>query len=236
MAAPIVRGVGTAFDGVNAISCGLPSGTVEGDLLIYVLETRAQAITVADWAEAPSSPQTSTGSNKSRLTIFHVIQTGVGVNRATSDSGNHQIGQIIGIEAGSFDPTTPFDVSAGGIQLAVTAVSVPGATTTIADCLILACVTGHIPDADGTTEFSGWTNADLSSVTERMDKTGDAGDGGAIASATGVKASAGAYGATTATAVTTANRGVISLAIAPPAAAAPVYPPFPRRQLTTVRM
>ena len=206
MAAPVVRSVGVAVDNANAISPGLPSGAVEGDLLIMILETRAQAITVTDWAEAPSSPQTSTGSNKSRLTIFYIIETAVGVNRTTSDSGNHQIGQIIAIQAGTFNSTTPFNVAAGGIQLAVTAVSV-----------ILAVTTGHIPDADGTTEFSGWTNADLSAVTERMDKTGNAGDGGAIACATGVKAAAGAYGATTATAVTTANRGVISLAIAPTA-------------------
>ena len=222
MAIPTVRAVGTFSHSAGAITPGLPTGTVEGDLLIMVIETRNQTITVSDWAEVPDSPQSKTGTDTTRLTIFWVIQTSGGVNLTTSDSGNHQQGRIIGIQKDTFDAVSadPFDVTAGGTQDEVTAVSIPGDTTTVNDCLILAAVCGHVPDAVGSTEFSGWTNSDLSSVTERMDNTTNRGEGGAIGAATGGLATAGAYGATTATAVTSANRGVISLAIAPVSAVA----------------
>ncbi len=224
MAAPIVRGVGATSHSAAGITPGLPTGTVEGDLLIAVIETRNQTITMdgVEWAEAPDSPQSVTGQDTTRLTIFWVIETSGGVDRTTNDSGNHQTGRIIGIQKDTFDAVsaTPFDVTAGGTQDDVTAVSIPGDTTTIDDCLILAVATGHIPDAVGSTEFSGWTNSDLSSVTERMDDSTNRGDGGAFGAATGILATAGTFGATTATAVTSANRGVWSGAIAPAAAAA----------------
>jgi hypothetical protein len=89
-------------------------------------------------------------------------------------------------------------------------------TTTVPECLILACASGNLPDAAGSAEFGAATNASLTSITERIDKTDPAGDGGAIYVATGVQAKAGTYNATTCTAVTEAERGVISLAIAPP--------------------
>ena len=223
MAIPTVRGVGSFSHGTNTITPALPSGTVEGDLLIMVLETRAQTITVSGWAEVPDSPQTAGDpGEKTRLTVFWVIETSGGVNRTTSDSGDHQQGRIIGITKDTFDAVSadPFDVTAGGTQVGVTAVSIPGDTTTVDDCLILAVATGHIPDVTGTTEFSSEANSDLSSVTERMDNTTNRGEGGAIVAITGGLATAGAYGATTTTAVTSANRGVISLAIAPSAAVA----------------
>ena len=59
------------------------------------------------------------------------------------------------------------------------------------------------------------TNANLTSITERIDNTTAEGDGGAIYAVTGIKAAKGAYAATTCTAVTEAERGVISLAINP---------------------
>ena len=185
MPPPLVRGVGAASHSAAGITPGRPDGTVEGDLMLMVCETRNQTITCTDWAEAPDSPQSVTGQNTTRLTILFVVETSGGVNRTTNDSGNHQIGRIIGIEAGTFNVADPFDVSAGGIQEDVTAVSIPGGTTTVADCLIFAAVTGHIPDAVGSTEFSGWTNPDLSAVTERMDDATNRGDGGALGAATG---------------------------------------------------
>lgn len=220
MALPTIRAVGTAASGTAAISPGLPSGTVAGDLLVMALETGKQAITVSGWTEAPDSPREAGAAppGGSRLTLFYKIAAGSDAT-TTSDSGNHQLGQIIGIQAGTFDSTTPFNVTAGSNQTSTTAVSIPGDTTTVNDCLILAFCTGDNPDSDTTTQFDSWANTDLANVTEQMDFTSSAGNGGAIGMASGEKATAGAYGATTATATNPADRGCISVAIAPAPAA-----------------
>ena len=231
MAAPTVRAVGAIASNTTAISPGKPAGTVAGDLLLMFLEINDASITVSGWTQAPSSPQDD-GAN-TNLLVFYVIETSGGVGTTTSDSGNHQIGRIIGITAGTFNAADPFNTSAGTTVGATTAVSIPGGTTTVDECLIVAATSGSGPDTTTTTEFSGWTNASLASITERIDNSRTAGDGGALGVATGVKTSAGIYSATTATAVTSAARGYISLAIAPVAATpATVTPAATARSLT----
>jgi len=69
--------------------------------------------------------------------------------------------------------------------------------TTMDDCLVVAA-SSHSNDTAGAT-FSGWTNADLANVTERFDDGTIVGNGGGIGIATGEKATAGAFGATTVT-------------------------------------
>jgi hypothetical protein len=136
----------------------------------------------------------------------------------TSDSGNHQIGRIIGITAGTWATSGTFNVSAGGTaSVGTTSVSVPGATTTVNNCLVIAMASGDLPDSTTTNEFNTPANASLTGVTLQIadsHATGG-GNGGAIMAITGVKATAGTYDATTATAVTSAVRGYISLAVAP---------------------
>jgi hypothetical protein len=77
------------------------------------------------------------------------------------------------------------------------------------------CVSTTDPDAVGTANFSAWTNANLTSLTERIDNTQSAGNGGSIGVATGIKAIAGAYGNTTVTHVNSAVKGMMSIAIKP---------------------
>ncbi len=182
------------------------------------LETADQAITASGWTEAPSSPQGATGAGvASRLTVFYRIATGTDAT-TTSDAGDHQVGQIIGITAGTFATGAGmFNTSNGAADTTnVTALSVPGVTTTVADCLIVAATSQHRPDADGAnTEFSGWTNSNLTGIVEQIDVTTAAGDGGALGVATGTMASAGATGATTATCLTGGRHGLICLAVAP---------------------
>lgn len=201
MAAPTVRAVGAIASGVGAISPGLPAGTAAGDLLVMVLETNwNQAITVSGWTACPSSPQahaTNIGIEATRLSMFYKIAAG-GDATTTSDSGDHQHGCIIGITAGTFDATTPFNANAGNVTTTRAAVVIPGVTTSVADCLILA-VTCTGVDSAGTTLYSSWTNANLTGITERVDSGVTDGSGGRIGACTGVKATAGATGNTTVT-------------------------------------
>lgn len=216
---PEVRAVGTVAAGTAAISPNLPAGTVEGDLLVMCVESGGVSasgeaeptVTAAGWTAVPNGTEKK---GNTRLSLLYRIAEASNP-RKTNDTGDHQLGRIIGFKAGTFDPANPFNISAKGTQAATKAVSIPGATTTRDNCLILACASGNLPDSTTTAEFSGVTNASLIGLTERIDNTTAEGDGGALFAATGVKATAGAYSATTVTAVTEAERVVISLAINP---------------------
>ena len=219
--APEVRAVGAVASGTGAISPGLPIGMVTGDLLIMVAEsggatagTEANtALTAAGWSAVPGAEAQKKGNT--RLTLLYKIASG-GDATTMNDTGDHQVGRIVGIKAGTFDSANPFNVAGVGTQAATKSVSIPGATTTRARCLVLACASGHLPDATTTAEFGAATNASLTGLTELIDNTVTAGDGGALYAVSGVKEAKGAYSATTCTAVTEAERGVISVAINAP--------------------
>lgn len=220
--APEVRAVGTVTSGAGAISPGLPAGTEVGDLLIMVAESGgatagAEAntpLTASGWS-SPPAPYADQKKGNTRLTNLWRIATGSDPT-TTNDTGDHQAAKIIGIKAGTFDASEPFNTAGVGTQAATKSVSIPGALTTRDNCLIIASASGNLPDATGTAEFGAATNASLTELTERIDNTFTAGDGGALYAVTGVRANKGAYGATTLTAATEAERGVISLAISAP--------------------
>jgi plastocyanin len=70
-----------------------------------------------------------------------------------------------------------------------------------------------LPDATGTANFSAWTNANLTSITEQTDNTVTAGNGAGLGIVTGGKATAGAYANTTVTCATAAAKGMMSIAL-----------------------
>lgn len=213
-----VRAVGAVASGTGAISPGLPAGTKKGDLLLMWIESGG-ATTGTEANTEPTATGWTLGATQkagnTRLTVLYRIATGTDPT-TTNDTGDHQMARIIGVEAGTFEPSAPINVTAKGTQAATKSVSIPGATTTFDNCLVFLAASGHLPDATTTTEFGAPTNAALTSLTERIDNTTTAGDGGALYVATGIKATKGAYGATTLTAVTEAERAVISLAINAP--------------------
>ena len=108
----------------------------------------------------------------------------------------------------------PWDVTAGGVEATSdTSGSIPGATTTDANTLIVAAIATSLPDSTSTTVFSSWANGNLTSVTECTDNATTSGNGGAIGIVTGVNTSAGAYGDTTVTVSTSAVKGMMSIAL-----------------------
>jgi hypothetical protein len=198
---PTVRGVGTNVIGTGAISPGLPTGTAENDILVLFLVTNNQAITVSGWTECGNSPQ-SDATDGIRLSVFWKRAGASEAAPTTSDSGTYQIGQIVGV-VGGFRTGDPFDATNGGTAGAlVNTMTIPGPTTTSANCLVLAAA-GINHNGDFSGWFSGWTNAALGSITERMDqtKTSGAGAGGGFGVVSGTKATAGAVGNTTSTLV-----------------------------------
>jgi len=220
---PAYVAAGSVSSGAGAITPALPAGIATNDILLLFLETANQAISISNqnggtWTQVTNSPQsygTAGASNATRLTVFWSRYNGTQGAPTTSDSGNHQLGRTIAIR-GATTSGSPWDVTAGGTEsTADTSGAIPGATTTVVNTLVVAAIATSLPDANGTANFSAWTNANLTSVAERTDNTVTAGNGGGLGIATGVKATAGAYTTTSVTCGTATTKAMMSIAIKP---------------------
>jgi hypothetical protein len=221
--APTFVAAGAVASGTGTITPALPSGIAANDILLLCLETANQAISITNqnggtWTEVTNSPQgtgTAGSTSATRLTVFWSRYNGTQGAPTASDSGDHQAGRIIAIR-GAAASGDPWDVTAGGVEAtADTSGSIPGATTTVGNTLVVAAIATALPDKNGTTNFSSWTNANLTSLTERTDNTRNSGNGGGLGIATGVKATAGAYGNTAVTLAASASKGMMSIAVKP---------------------
>jgi hypothetical protein len=219
--APTYVAAGAVSSGTGAITPALPSGIATSDILLLFLETSNQLISITNqnggtWTQVTNSPQycgTAAGTTGARLTAFWSRYNGTQGAPTTSDSGDHQLGRMIAIR-GAVASGDPWNITAGGVEaVSDTSGSIPGATTTVADTLVVTAIATSLPDASSTAKFSGWTNANLTSLTERTDNSVTAGNGGGLGIATGVKATAGAYGNTAVTLVNAAYKGMMSIAI-----------------------
>jgi hypothetical protein len=226
-AAPTVVGVGTVASAAGtAVTPGLPTGWAADDIHVLLVETAStEGVSMTDWnlflglpLDAPTGEIAITGT---RLTAFwrraQSGDTAPTVPNTGTVPANHVIARIIGVRG---CPTTgdPFDVTAAANDDASsTSVSFPAVTTTVADCLILnACTTRT--DVASTAHISGFANGALNGITEQVDNWTGSGNGGGIGACTGVKATAGAVGNTTATLVTANPKAALTVAFKPSSA------------------
>jgi hypothetical protein len=212
MAMPTVYAVGTVASGIAGVTPGLPAGTAANDILILLLENQdATAVgTVTGYTDI-QSPFASTGT-VTRLSVRWKRAVAGEAAPSVPDPGDHVVARIIGVR-GCISSGSPINVSASTTELvADTTVSIPGATTTAHDCLIIAAFSTGTSIAS-TAHASAWTNASLGSVTEQVDNWVIDSLGGGFGAATGTKAVAGAYSATTATCVTANFKALVSLAL-----------------------
>lgn len=217
-AAPTFFAAGNPASSTSTIQPAFPADTVAGQLAIALFECVATETVTLDnpaWVEVENSPQASpTTSLPSKLTMFWTRLEGSDVAPSTNDPGNHITGQILVFD-GVVATGDPWDVTAGDAveEPASGVVSIPGATTTrIQTLVVAACSQGR--DLDSTALFNNWTNASLESITEIADICTTQGNGGGFGAACGVKATAGAYDATTTTDIgVESGQGRISLAL-----------------------
>ena len=219
---PTFVAAGAVASGTGAITPALPSGIATNDILLLFLNTSDQSISISNqnggtWAQVGTMQGTGTGGSSGSvgLTVYWSRYNGTQGAPTTSDSGDHQIGRMIAVR-GATTSGNPWDVTAGSVDAtASTTTTIPGATTTVANTLVVVAAAVGLPNSTGTANFSAWTNANLSSLTERTDNTQAVGVGGGLGSATGGKATAGAYGNTTVTLAASAKKGMMSIAIKP---------------------
>lgn len=235
MAMPTVNSVGTVVSNTTAITVAPGATHTADDIDILMLESGfvggsgTTLATAEGFVELTAvSPQsTGTGATGTILNVFWRRWNGTDGSPVTNAPSNHVIGRMISI-SGCKTTGDPWNTTATGTtdSAADTSVSIAGGTTTAANCLILAMVAQSLPDVTSTTEFSNWANADLANVTERIDDAQQFGNGGAIGLATGEKASAGIFGATTADAATSSTR-VCAMVALEGAGVAAVENPYP---------
>jgi hypothetical protein len=250
MAIPTFVNFGVAATGTTAVSPALPASLLVDDILLLFIETANEAITIptpngGTWTEVTGSPQgtgTAAGLASTRLTVFWSRYNGTQGAPTTSDSGDHQIAQITAWR-GCINTGNPWDVTAGDVLAAAsTSVAIPGATTTVNDCLIVAIVSNATDT--GTSQTGTWANASLSGVVERSDVSSTSGNGGGVGCASGGKAIAGAYSATTAVLATSSVQGRLSIALKPassnavalPGTGAPTFAGLAPLALLTIRI
>lgn len=217
MAVPTYFGKGTYRSATTAITdMDWPASHAVDDIGVCGVETRgSQGFTIpSGWTEHPNSPQIfGAGGTAVRLTVFWKRATSTTEADITiPDSGNHQSG-IIHVIRGCVATGNPFSATSGdGEATADTSASIAGATTSTIDNLVLIILAGG-----NEATVSGWTNSDLTSVTEQSDDLHTLGNDGHIAAATGIRATAGAYGATTATTSASVSHAGITMAMTPTA-------------------
>ena len=219
-AAPTFVNKGAFASGVGALTVAVPAAYADNDVFLLFVESANEAIaTPAGWTQVTNSPQ-FTGSAAAiggvRLGIFYKVVTGAQSSVSVADTGNHTTAIIMGFRG--VDTATPVNISAGAVSAATTAMSLPSVTTTVVDTFVVLAAAMDT-DAASTATVTGWANASLTGIVEQHDQTVASGVGGGLAIATGVKATAGSTGATTATGSTSVTHAYLTIALkpAPPA-------------------
>ncbi len=204
---------GSLSSSLGSVNLAMPAGIASGDLLLMALETADETVaTPSGWAVVTGSPQSVSGAT--RLSLFWKRASAGEAAVNVADPGDHVLGCVLGFR-GCATIGNPFDVIVGGTEaVSDTSLSATGGTTTKANCLIVVVMAGDASVASGA-HFSSWTNADLASISNKADGSTTLGNGGMLAVTTGTKATAGAFGATTATSDTATQKAFMTLALRP---------------------
>lgn len=226
MTLPAYVGSGALAAGTGPTTPAFHASTDVDDIALLVVETENQDISplsdAQGFTEIPNSPQFAGTLNTdpaNRIAVYwkRITTTGGGTAPTTGDPTNHVTAALHTFRGciATGDPWDPTPVGGNDGGANDTTGVIPGATTTVADCLVVL-ICGSSRNANATTTFSAWTNADLANLTERFDATSTLGVGGGHGMATGEKASAGAFGDTTVTLAVSSFKGAFSIALKPP--------------------
>lgn len=217
MGMPAFKAAGTFTAGTGDITPPYPTGgsaPAANDIAILLIETEEhETVTSANWqgfAAVTGSPQSNVTSD-TKLYVYWKRCAGSDTAPLLVDPGNHCCAQILLFD-GVKTTGDPWNVASAGVSAASSTATATGATTTADNCLVLIAV-GTTENSTGTAGFTGWANADLTSIVERADAYNTAGTGGGFGLAEGQKASAGAYGNTTVTVIEAGAHPFLTLAL-----------------------
>lgn len=219
---PTYRATGTAgYATTGNVTVGLPAGMSSGDIVILVAScnwTNTVSIlangSIGTWT-AIASPKKPTTSNllSENLYVWWGLYSS-GSTGPTIIGTDHVVGRTIAYS--NCNTTSPIDVSSNGTEeTSDTSMNfVTGLTTTYNNELVcIAASTGV--SGNSTAAFASWADANLTSVTERMDNRTAAGGGGGFGFAEGLRAVAGAVATANSTYAASSYKSFIAFALRP---------------------
>jgi hypothetical protein len=193
-----------ASGGTGDIVLAWPTPHQAGDVgVVWVESTGGEPVsTPTGYSTVGDSPQaTGSGTNGTQLTVFYrVAESSSEPDQTITDPGDH-VTRAMAVVRGC--AASPVNDTAGGVNASAgTTATIPGATTTVDRCLVLAASSRDNDSA--ASSFSAWANSNLGdgtvgTVAEVFDLGTATGNGGGIGIAYGVMETAGSVGDTTAT-------------------------------------
>lgn len=218
---PNFQALGTQVGGTGLQTYPWPPSHAIGDYAIWALQTSnesATPVTDAQGFEEIAFCTIGSGvagaAGSTRITLLGCFASSTAMPSPSATVPDHQIGRITTLR-NTYNVGAPWDQAASSVSTAATstAVSVPGGTTTLNNCLLCIWIGNGIDSAGS--QVSAQANASLAAVTERFDSNSSAGNGGGVCLTTGTLDVAGVYGATTATLAATSVQALIALVIKP---------------------
>lgn len=227
MSTPTWRSTGAQANGTGAITPGMPDHDINSVLLLTV-ETSNETVTLSSansFSAVSSSPQgtgISTATSATRLSTFWMRATSPSMPAPViADPGDHALAIITAYD-GCITSGLPWDITSGNVISSTSSqVQIKGATTTVAEALVVAISASARDVSPG--QYTSFVNPNLSSVSEIVDISTSDGNGGTIGIAIGSKATAGSYQTTTASLLgaTNAVQANMTIALKPPTPTAP---------------
>lgn len=196
--APTFVAIGSFQASFGGISLTAPAH-VANDVGVVVYGGRGSDVpaTPSGWT-ALGTVGTLSGTDPLLQVFWRRAASSADLDVAIADAGNHNHGAVL-VFRGCPTGSAPIALlGSGNTQTATTAASITGQTSTQNNSLIMG-VLSHSFDSATPDLSGGFTNGDLTSITTRFSDATDAGSGNGLYGFTGLKATAGAFGATTAT-------------------------------------
>lgn len=195
-------GAFTSAGGGTNITVAMPANLKVNDLIMILIYSSNEAITIpTGWTEVGNQANQAVGTaattGATRLAVCYRWATTSNPSVTVTGTSDVTAGQSIAFRF--VNKNNPFMATASGTQASTANnPTLNGITTTCPNSLIFFAM-GVGRDAGSTANFTALTNANLTSITERMDSTTSTGNGGGVASWTALCPTVIAIGNSTAT-------------------------------------
>lgn len=211
-----LRGSSSANSTGTSVSVTMPAGVVQNDVMIAVIAKQgntADAAAPSGWTLIDGADLAGT-TDRNGTVFYKVAGAGeAGPYSFTLGAGTTHAGAVIVAFAG-VNPSTPFDVAPGTIQVNASSTTVTAAAITNVNANAAIVMCGML--AGSNRNYSGWTTTSPGALTEIAENgTGNTSDGARAGAAWALKATVSSTGNGTATLSGSERNGGILLALRP---------------------
>ena len=219
LVAPTFVSVGTAAVATaTSVTPGLPAGYQNNDIFIAYLQTANQNVVPPPVGWAKVGPCMGSGTDgaagATAITVFWRRSTASETAPTFTFGGGDHVYAVVACFRGCVTVGDPFHFAGSTRKTATTTAFTTGTENVSFDnSLIVTGVSRGYSSAAA--QYSAWANASLTGVTNRFDAGTASGVGGGLAITTGVLATAGLLGVTTATEANATLDSQVTLALIP---------------------